>query len=113
MSRDTDAARLVLAEPMRELVRSLEGEAETLDAISGDKDTSALLRRVAGRVRAAMEEGLQQDWMPAEDAAPFFGISDDGVRARCRRVWEAQGLAEKRGGRWYVHVDALPVAKVA
>lgn len=103
-------SRIIWAAPIHRMVEALRSEADTLREIGRDEQRAQLLEGTAQRLESAVEEAAAGEWILTDDAAPLLQITEDGVRARCRRSYAARGLARKRGGRWYVHVDVLPTA---
>lgn len=102
--------RIIWTAPIRRLSDALRSEAGTLREIGQDEQRAQLLEATAKRLDGAIEEAAAGEWILTDDAAPLLQITEDGVRARCRRTYAQRGLARKRGGRWYVHVDVLPSA---
>lgn len=100
--------RVVWAEPFRRLADGLHEEAATLRDVGKDDGRAELLDSVAERLSKAIADAAAGEWVLTTDAAPLLRITEDAVRARCRRTWAPRGLAKRDGSRWYVHVAALP-----
>ena len=103
-----DEPRIIWSAPIRRLMDALRSEAGTLREIGKDEQRAQLLEGVADRLETSIDEATAGEWILTDDAAPLLQITEDGVRARCRRSLAARGLAKKKGGRWYIHVNALP-----
>lgn len=101
--------RVVWSAPLRELASTLRTEATNIRALVGSAGIARASEReaMAGRIEAAMKQAESCEWVETGDAAALLKIHVDSVRARCRRVFQPAGKAEKRGGYWYVHRSAL------
>lgn len=77
-------------------------------AIMGPEFREAgLLNRIADRIEKATEAGSEDEYVFIADAAAILNLTETAVRMRCKRKYLAAGLAQKRAGIWYVHIDAL------
>lgn len=101
--------RVIWAEPLAELAVKLRTEAVALRTEGADIQAH-IRERDAERLEQALAQATVGEWMLTDDVAPLLRITPDGLRAQCRRKLRARGLAEKRGGRWFVHVRALNAA---
>jgi len=90
------------------LLGELRAEAATFRGIADG--AAEALERSANRLGRVLETASAGQWILVADAAPLLLVSPHGLRARCRRTLAARGLAEKRGGLWFVHVNALRAA---
>jgi hypothetical protein len=91
-----------------DLARQLREEAKTVRTIMGPEFREAgLLTRIADRIEEATKEGSEDEYVFIADAAAILNLTEVAVRQRCRRKYGPAGLAQKRGGIWYVHMDAL------
>jgi hypothetical protein len=91
-----------------DLARQLREEAKTVRAIVGAEFREAgLIERIADRIEKAAAQGARDEYVFIADAAAILGVCNETVRRRCQTEYEPAGLAQKRGGMWYVHMDAL------
>jgi hypothetical protein len=108
MTRDVrggSATLIVWAEPFVRLAVELRAEVSTFRGIADG--AAEAIERTATRLENTLKAASTDQWVLVEDAAPLLRVSPHGLRARCRRSLASRGLAEKRGGLWFVHVSAL------
>lgn len=99
--------RVVWSAPFRKLAQELRREAEHIRRLIGNDPRAADREKLANQIEAALRDAESCEWISTDDAAEILGIHPDSMRARCRRVLRPAGQAEKRGGLWYVHRNAV------
>lgn len=105
----TNDPKIVYAAPFVTLNADLRREAAVLRDGKADAQ-AAILDRTADRLDEALAQASECEYVDTAAAADFLRISEEGVRARCRRILREQGLARKRAGRWEVHSSVLVAA---
>lgn len=95
------------ASAILDLADRLEDEAAELRTQLGEGPWNHILRRTASRIREAVVAAEVSDWVRLEQAALMIRVKPDTLRARCKRQLSAKGLAQKKGGLWYLHVNTL------
>src|SRR5689334_23365728 len=94
---------IVWAEPLVRLAGELRAEAAAFRGIA-DGGAEAI-ERPATRLENTLVAATTGQWVLLEHAAPLLKVTPHGLRARCRRSLAPRGLAEKRGGLWFIHVN--------
>lgn len=99
--------KIVWAEPVVSLLNTLRSEALATRQTTGNDANADLLDRTADRLECAIQKGAEVEYVDTAAAAKFFDISEEGMRARCRRRLSREGKARKRGGEWEIHHSVL------
>lgn len=105
-TRPTDLPRLVWTDSAMTLLDGWERQAQMMED-HGHESTAKTLRLHASELRAALMDGGKREWLEVADVAAALDLNEDSVRARCRRTWEAEGLARKIDSTWQIHRDAI------
>lgn len=98
-------SQLIWSGPLRALAADYRRRAADLEGHRASDELIVVWRRMADEIEAAVAAGRRNEWMTPEDYAAATGMAVDTVRLHCR-TGKLQP-AEKRGGGWVIHVDAL------
>lgn len=103
--------RIIWAEPVVALVNEFRAQARSVrETIPQDLSHAGLLESAADRLEAAILRGAELEYVDTAEAARFFRVSEEAMRARCRRSLSKKGKARRRGGKWEIHASVLEAA---
>lgn len=106
-TEQSEPTALVFRRPLEGFADELRADADRWRMRPGNDDVADAYENAAARLEERIATADSGEWLLTEDAAPLLRITPDAVRARCRSAWVDRGLAEKRGGIWFVHRKAL------